>query len=114
LFLVPSQNVTEDRLVEIALEAGADDVALEGRVFEVTCDPAKFEHVAAALKEGRIPTDVAEVTRVATGKVELGLEDARRVVALINALEEHEDVQSVTANYSIPDEILESVLSGLE
>jgi len=114
LFLVPSQNVTEDRLVEIALEAGADDVALEGRVFEVTCDPAKFEHVAAALKVARIPTDVAEVTRVATGKVELGLEDARRVVALINALEEHEDVQSVTANYSIPDEILESVLSGLE
>ncbi len=114
LFLVPAQHVAEDRLVDIALEAGADDVALAGKVFEVTCDPAKFEEVAAALKEARIPTDAAEITRVATGKVELGLEDARRVVGLINALEDHEDVQSVTANYSIPDEILETVLAGLE
>jgi YebC/PmpR family DNA-binding regulatory protein len=114
LFVVPAQNVSEDRLVDLALEAGADDVAQAGKVFEVTCDPAKFEQVAAALKEARIPTDVAEVTRVSTSKVELGLEDARRIVALINALEEHEDVQSVTANYSIPDEILDAVLAGLE
>ncbi|MGE5194163.1 MAG: YebC/PmpR family DNA-binding transcriptional regulator [Deltaproteobacteria bacterium] len=114
LFLVPAQHVAEDRLVDIALESGADDVALAGKVFEVTCDPANFERVAAALKDARIPADVAEVTRVATSKVELGLDDARRVVALINALEDHEDVQSVTANYSIPDEILETVLAGLE
>jgi YebC/PmpR family DNA-binding regulatory protein len=114
LFLVPAQHVSEDRLVDIALEAGADDVALAGKVFEVTCDPAKFEQVDAALKEARIPTDAAEVTRVATSKVELDLEDARRVVGLINALEEHEDVQSVTANYSVPDDILETVLAGLQ
>ena len=111
---VPAQHVTEDRLVDVALEAGADDVAAAGKAFEVTCDPAKFEEVAAALKEARIPTDAAEVTRVATSKVELGLEDARRIVALINVLEDHEDVQSVTANYSIPEEILETVLAGLE
>ena len=112
LFLVPAQHVTEDRLVDIALEAGADDVAAAGKAFEVTCDPSRFEQVAAAFKEARIPTDLADVTRVATGKVELGLDDARRVVSLINALEEHEDVQSVTANYSIPDDILEAVLAG--
>jgi YebC/PmpR family DNA-binding regulatory protein len=112
LFLVPAQHVSEDRLVDIALEAGADDVAAADKVFEVTCDPAKFEQVDAALKEARIPTDAAEVTRVATSSVELGLDDARRVVSLINALEEHEDVQSVTANYSIPDDILEAVLAG--
>jgi YebC/PmpR family DNA-binding regulatory protein len=112
LFLIPAQHVAEDRLVEVALEAGADDVELSDKVFEVTCDPAKFEQVAAALKETRIPTDVAEVTRVSTSTVELGLEDARRVVSLINALEEHEDVQSVTANYRIPDELVEAVLGG--
>src|SRR5262249_32367918 len=64
LFLIPVQHVTEDRLVEVALEAGADDVQAGGAMFEVTCDPAKFEQVAAALKEARIPTDAAEVTRV--------------------------------------------------
>jgi YebC/PmpR family DNA-binding regulatory protein len=114
LFLVPARHVTEDRLVEVALEAGADDVQSAGKTFEVTCDPTKFEQVAQALQEARIPTDASEVTRVSSSKVELGLDDARRVVALVNALEEHEDVQSVTANYSIPDEVLEAVLAGLE
>jgi YebC/PmpR family DNA-binding regulatory protein len=114
LFLVPAQHVTEDRLVEVALEAGADDVQSSGRTFDVTCDPAKFDDVALALKDARIPTDAAEVTRVSSSKVELGLDDARRVVSLVSALEDHEDVQSVTANYSIPDEMLEAVLAGLE
>jgi YebC/PmpR family DNA-binding regulatory protein len=114
LFLIPAQHVTEDRLMEVALEAGADDVQAGGATLEVTCDPAKFEQVAAALKEARIPTDAAEVTRVSSSKVELGLDDARRIVALVSALEDHEDVQSVTANYSIPEEMLEAVLAGLE
>jgi len=113
-FLVPAQYVTEDRLVDVALEAGADDVQSLDKTFEVTCDPMKFEQVAAALKEARIPTEAAEVTRLSSSKVELGLDDARRVVSLVNALEDHEDVQSVTANYSIPDEMLEAVLAGLE
>src|SRR5262245_39443261 len=114
LFVVPAQHVTEDRLVEIALEAGADDVQTSGKVFEVTCDPAKFEQVSTALKDARIPTDAADVTRVSASRVELGLDDARRVVALISALQDLEDVQSVTANYSIPDEMLEAVLAELE
>lgn len=114
LFVVPAQHVTEDRLMEVALEAGADDVQALDKAFEVTCDPTKFEQVAAALKEARIPTDAADVTRVSSSKVELGLEDARRVVSLVSDLEDHEDVQSVTANYSIPDEMLEAVLAGLE
>jgi YebC/PmpR family DNA-binding regulatory protein len=114
LFVVPAQHVTEDRLVEIALEAGADDVQASEKAFDVTCDPARFEQIAAALKDARIPTDVAEVTRVSASRIELGLDDARRVVALIGALEDNEDVQSVTANYSIPDEMLEAVLAGME
>jgi YebC/PmpR family DNA-binding regulatory protein len=114
LFLIPGQHASEDRLIEVALEAGADDVESSGKSFEVTCDPAKFEQVAAALKEARIPTDVAEVTRISSSTVELGLDEGRRVVSLVNALQDHEDVQSVTANYSMADEVLEAVLAGLE
>jgi len=113
LFLVPAQHVTEERLVDVALEAGADDVKASGKSFEVVCDPAKFDQVARALTEARIPTDVADVTRLPSSTVELGLDEARRVVSLIAALEEHEDVQSVTANYSIPEELLEAVSAGL-
>lgn len=114
LFLIPAQHVTEERLIELALEAGADDVASSGKSFEVLCDPAKFDQVAQAFKNARIPTDVAEVTRVASNSVELGLDDARKVVALVSALQDHEDVQSVTANYSIPDELMEAVSAELE
>jgi YebC/PmpR family DNA-binding regulatory protein len=114
LFLVPVQHVAEDRLIDVSLEAGADDVKTSGTVFEVTCDPVRFDEVAGALSAARIPTDLAEVTRLSSSKVELGLDDARRVIGLINALEEHEDIQSVTANYSIPDELLEAVTADLE
>ncbi|MBI3861352.1 MAG: YebC/PmpR family DNA-binding transcriptional regulator [Planctomycetia bacterium] len=113
LFVVPAQHVTEDRLIEVALEAGADDVQAAGKSFEVVCDPTKFDAVDAALKAARIPADVAEITRLAANTVELGEEDARRVLGLVGALEEHEDVQSVTANYSIPDELLEAVTASL-
>jgi YebC/PmpR family DNA-binding regulatory protein len=113
LFLVPTQHVTEDRLIEVSLEAGADDVKQGGKSFEVTCDPARFELVTAALANAKIPTDMAEVTRVSGSTVELGLDEARRVLSLMNALEEHEDVQSVTANYSISDEVLETVSAEL-
>lgn len=114
LFLIPAQHVTEERLIELALEAGADDVAPSGKSFEVLCDPAKFDQVAQAFKNARIPTDVAEVTRVASNSVELGLDDARKVVTLVSALQDHEDVQSVTANYCIPDELMEAVSAELE
>jgi YebC/PmpR family DNA-binding regulatory protein len=113
LFVVPAQHITEDRLIEVALEAGADDVENVGKAFEVTCDPSSFEAVNSALQAAKIPCDVAEVTRLAANTVELGEDDARRVLALIGDLEEHEDVQSVTANYNIPDELLESVLQSL-
>jgi YebC/PmpR family DNA-binding regulatory protein len=114
LFLVPVQNVDEDRLIDVALQAGADDVKPSAKSFEVTCDPANFERVSLALASAHIPTDAAEITRLSSSSVELGLDDARRVLSLVNALEEHEDVQSVTANYSIPDELIDAASGGLE
>jgi YebC/PmpR family DNA-binding regulatory protein len=114
LFVVPAQHVTEDRLIDVALEAGADDVKSAGKSFDVTCDPSRFDAVDAALKAAKVPADVAEVTRLAANTVELGEEDARRVLALIGALEEHEDVQGVMANYSISDELLESLTASLQ
>ena len=113
LFLVPTAHVAEDRLIDVALEAGAEDVKASGKEFEVTCDPAKFEQVASALQAARIASDTAEVTRIASSTVELGADDGRRVLGLVAALEEHEDVQGVTANYSMPVEVLEAVSAEL-
>jgi len=108
LFVVPAANVDEEKLFETALENGADDVKLEGKVYEITCDPTGFDALQAAFQEHRVPTDVAEVTRIAANMAELDLETTQRAMKLLEALEENDDVQSVTSNLSIPDELMEA------
>lgn len=112
VFLIPAKNVDEDRLYEIALDAGATDVRLDGEDYEVTCTPDVFQQVSEAFEQHKIPTEMAEISRVATTTVELDAESSRRVLKLMEALEEHDDVQSVTSNFNIPDEIMQEVSSG--
>ncbi len=109
LFTVPEKHVEEDQLLEIALEAGADDVRRSGGMFEVLCAPEAFEQVKAALEEAKIPTEVAEITRVPTNTVELDADQGRKILKLLEALEDHDDVQSVTSNFNIPDEVMAEI-----
>jgi YebC/PmpR family DNA-binding regulatory protein len=106
LFTVPKSAVEEDRLFEIALEAGADDVADAGDVFEVTSPVDAFRAVSEAIEQAGLPTNTSEIARIPSNTVTLNLDDARRVLALVEALEENEDVQSVTANHNIPDDVI--------
>jgi YebC/PmpR family DNA-binding regulatory protein len=112
LFLIPQRHVDEDKLYAIAIDAGADDVKLSGETFEVTCAPEAFHKVSESLEAAKIPTDVAEIQRVPQNTVDLDLENSRRILKLVEALEDQDDVQSVTANYNIPDEIMEAATSG--
>ncbi len=112
LFLIPVKQTTEDALFEVVLEAGAEDVRASGDSFEVTCPPDAFQAVADALEQHKISTDVAEISRIPANTVELDAEMGRKVLKLIEALEDQDDVQSVTANYNIPDAIMEEVTSG--
>ncbi|HTN04198.1 YebC/PmpR family DNA-binding transcriptional regulator [Planctellipticum variicoloris] len=106
LFLVPVSAVSEERLFEIALEAGASDVAVAGEFFEVTCTPDVFQQVLAALEAEKIPLESAEVTRIAANKVEVeDLETARSVLKLLELLDDNDDVQSVMANFNIADSL---------
>lgn len=111
LFVVPAANVEEEKLFEIALEAGADDMKRSGDSFEVTCPVDVFQDVADAFESQQIPTDVAELSRVPANTVDLDEEGGRKVLKLIEALEDQDDVQSVTANFNIPDEVMEAVMS---
>lgn len=113
LFLVSREQCDEETLFELALEAGADDVTPSGDSVEITCDPDAFQSVSAALESRQISTDVAELARIASNTVDLDAAAGRRVLKLIDALEDQDDVQSVTANYNIPDEIMEEVASSL-
>jgi YebC/PmpR family DNA-binding regulatory protein len=102
VFLVPAANVDEDRLIEVALEAGADDVERVGESFEILCDPSLFPAVNEAFEAAKIPTDVAEIQRVANTMVDVDMETGRRVLAFIEALEDQDDVQTVTTNVNFP------------
>ncbi|MEZ6047870.1 MAG: YebC/PmpR family DNA-binding transcriptional regulator [Planctomycetaceae bacterium] len=113
LFLVPAEGNTEEALFEIAVEAGAEDVRDSGDSFEILCDPDAFDAVNQSLEEQGIETTMAEITRVAANTVELDATDGMKVLKLIEALEDQDDIQNVTANFNISDEIMEELAESM-
>jgi YebC/PmpR family DNA-binding regulatory protein len=111
VILVPkSGGATEDDLMLAALEAGADDITDTGEQWQVTTPPSDIAAVRAAIEETGMPIESAEVTMLPSTTVSLQSEaDAKKVLHLVDLLEEHDDVQNVYANFDIPDSILELV-----
>ena len=105
--LVSQQAVDEERLMSLVLEHGAEDLSPEGESFAVTTPLAQFEAVKKALQEAKIPVESADVTMVPSSHVKVDGEVARQVLALVEALEEHDDVQNVYANFDIPEALLQ-------
>lgn len=103
---IPASAVEEDRLFEVALDAGATDVQQVGESYEVTCAPDSFQAVTSALEAAKIPAESAEVMRVAANTIDLDADAARAVLKLMETLEDHDDVQSATANFSISDAVM--------
>jgi YebC/PmpR family DNA-binding regulatory protein len=103
-------EVGEDDLMLIALDAGAEDIADAGDSWQVTSPPGDLAALKSALDEARIASDSAEVTMVPDTTIPLDNEsDAKKVIRLIDLLEDLDDVQNVYANFDIPDAILELV-----
>ncbi len=109
LITVPIGGNDEDKVMEVVLEAGAEDLKAEGENYEVTTDPKSFMTVREALTEAGIAVNHSELTRVPGSTVELEEGPARKVLKLMDVLEEQDDVQNVSANFDIPDEILDKL-----
>ncbi len=110
LFLIPENAIEEERLMEIALEAGADDVQRTGDKFEVVCNPALYRDVAKALADAGIAPEASQITRVAKNTVDINeSETAQKVLRLMERLDDHDDVQVVSSNFNIPDEVLKAI-----
>jgi YebC/PmpR family DNA-binding regulatory protein len=103
--MVDRSAIAEDALVEIAVEAGADDVRLEGDTFEIDTSTATFEAVKEALASRQVPIVSAELTKIASTTVAID-ENAGTVLKLVDALEEHDDVQKVYANFTMSDQVM--------
>jgi YebC/PmpR family DNA-binding regulatory protein len=107
LILVDKAGVDEDKLLEVALDAGALDVKDNGKEFEVTVSPASYEGVKKKIEEGKFKPTFAEVTMVPQTTVKLAGREAEQMVKLMEGLEDSDDVQKVFANFDIADEEME-------
>jgi YebC/PmpR family DNA-binding regulatory protein len=110
LFTVPAGKVEEDQLMEVALEAGADDVNRVGDKFEITCDPSVYRQVSDALAGAGIEPEVQELSVIPKNTVDVNdIDTARAVLKLMERLDDHDDVQNVSANFNIPDDIMAAI-----
>ncbi|HFQ81665.1 MAG TPA: YebC/PmpR family DNA-binding transcriptional regulator [Desulfobacterales bacterium] len=107
---VESSSTTEDELMDLALEAGADDVVEDGEVFQVLTEPGDFNDVREALEKSGVKIVEASITMLPQTSVDITEEKvAARIIRLMDALEDNEDVQNVYANFDIDDAIMESL-----
>jgi YebC/PmpR family DNA-binding regulatory protein len=110
IVLVEAAGVDEDELTLAAAEGGAEDVALDGSTYQVTCAPEQLATVREAVQAAGFTVDAAELTMVPKTTVEVADEgEARKLLRLMDQLEDNDDVQDVYANFDIPERVLEAV-----
>lgn len=106
LFIIPGGSTDEDSLMGLALDAGADDVRPAGSNFEVTCDPGVFQKVQEAFTKAGLNSESAEVTRIPKDPVTVDKETGEKIARLLEALDDHDDVQNVFSNANLTEEMM--------
>jgi YebC/PmpR family DNA-binding regulatory protein len=109
LIIVPADEVSEDRLMEVALDAGAEDMTREDKNFEVTTDPESMETVREALERAGFPIAEASVAMIPKTTVKLEGKHAVQMLKMMDSLEDHDDVQNVYANFDIDEDVMNSL-----
>lgn len=107
--VVPKDAIDEEKLMTIVLDAGASDFNVEKTDYEITTEPQEFEAVKKAVTDAGITPTSAESTKLPSSTVSLSLGDAKIAMTLIEALEEHEDVQNVFTNIDISEDVLKQL-----
>ncbi len=107
-FAVEKSAATEDRLMEVALEAGADDLqTLDSDIYEIYTTPDAFEQVRTALEKNKIPTVEAKIGQIPANLVKLDDQKSKQMMRLLEMLDDQDDVQNVWTNFDIPEEMME-------
>lgn len=104
--VVSKAAVEEDKLMGVALDAGAEDMIVEGENYVIKTSPQDFFKVKKAIDDTGIKTEDAEITLLPKNTVKVEGADAKKILDLVDAIEEHEDVQHVYANFDIPDDLI--------
>ncbi|NNG08319.1 MAG: YebC/PmpR family DNA-binding transcriptional regulator [Desulfobacteraceae bacterium] len=109
LVVFEKNSVEEEKLLDLALEAGAEDIKESETQFEVLTDPADFESIKKVFDDEGLSYSLAEISMIPQNTVKLEGRDAERVLSLLEALEENDDISQVYANFDIPDEVMEAL-----
>ncbi|MGA1843433.1 MAG: YebC/PmpR family DNA-binding transcriptional regulator [bacterium] len=109
LIILPADKVSEDQLMEVALDAGAEDITREDKNYEVTTDPESMETVKEALEQAGFPIIEASVTMIPQSTIKLEGKHAVQMLKMMDSLEDHEDVQNVYANFDIDEDVMNSM-----
>jgi YebC/PmpR family DNA-binding regulatory protein len=112
LVVIPADQTDEDTLMELALDAGADDVQHVGDNFEITCSPDVYSNVCEAIEKAGLTPEISEIARIAKDTVDLDADTGRSVLKLMEMLDDHDDVQKVASNFNIPDEAMAEIESS--
>ncbi len=105
IFVVDGEGLDEEELMLMVLDAGAEDFEAVDDQFEITTDPDDFETVQEALEKNGIKTEVARITMVPETTSSLSGDDSVKMMKLLDALEDHDDIQEVYTNFDIPEEL---------
>jgi YebC/PmpR family DNA-binding regulatory protein len=109
VILIPTAGLSEDQVMEVAIEAGAEDFINEGDFYRVLTEPNKLETVRHALEAAKLPVESSKLENIPDTTVKVGFEDARKLLKLLEMLEEHDDVTAVSANYELDDAVMEKL-----
>jgi YebC/PmpR family DNA-binding regulatory protein len=109
LIVLPKDQTDEEKLFEVALEAGAEDIKEEEKEFEVITEPSLFEQVKTAIERTGLTCALAEITMIPQTTTILEGKNAQQMLTLMELLEDNDDVNHVYANFDIPDEVMEAI-----
>lgn len=109
LVLISADSMEEELLMELALEAGAEDVKREEEYFEVTCEPDTFSDLLTAFEKANIKSESAQIARIPTDTTDLDANNGRKILKLMEQLDDHDDVQAVSSNFNIPDDAMAEI-----
>ncbi len=109
LIVLEKDKVDEEQLIDLALEAGAEDVKEEETEFEVVTAPSDFEAVRKAIEDAGFPYTLAEVTKIPKNTVKIEGKKAQQMINLMQAIEDHDDVSHVYSNFDIADDVMEAM-----
>ena len=112
IITITKEGVDEDNLMEAALDAGASDIENQEDAFEVISEPADLDNLRQTLETASFPIIEAEVRRIPQNTVKLDAKTAESFMKLLDALEELDDIQKISANFDIDDDVMEQLSAG--